>query len=253
MVNKLSDLELFTRDFLKVKNLGFQLSRRSNSTGIGKTFEDLLEIAENNKKEPDLHGFEIKSQRSYSSSYITLFTKSPTMPRSANTILRQKYGSVDEVYADIKVLHTSIFCGKKNSHSAGFQYSMEVDEDGEKIWIVVFDSNGTEIDKSTYYTFTAIKLALSKINRLAFVLADTKKDPKTLQESFHFMKAYIYYDFISFENFLFLLKNGKIMYDIRVGAYKMGKNKGKTHDHGSGFRIKKTDFALLYNSYREIE
>ncbi len=27
------------------------------------------------------------------------------------------------------------------------------------------------------------------------------------------------------------------MVDIRIGVYNTGKNKGKTHDHGTGFRI----------------
>lgn len=28
------------------------------------------------------------------------------------------------------------------------------------------------------------------------------------------------------------------MIDIRIGVYASGKNKGKTHDHGTAFRIK---------------
>ncbi|MGP4865376.1 MvaI/BcnI family restriction endonuclease [Psychrobacter sp. T6-5] len=36
------------------------------------------------------------------------------------------------------------------------------------------------------------------------------------------------------------------MYDVRIGAYKTGSKRGKTHDHGSGFRIKKENMSLLY-------
>ena len=104
-----TNLDLFIRDFNKVRDMGFTESRRSNSTGIGKTFEDLIGVAENNAKEPDLHGFEIKSQRNLSGSYVTLFTKSPTIPKSANTHLRMAYGSFDTEHPDVKVLHTSIF------------------------------------------------------------------------------------------------------------------------------------------------
>ena len=37
------------------------------------------------------------------------------------------------------------------------------------------------------------------------------------------------------------------MVDIRIGAYKTGKNKGKTHDHGTGFRINKEDLEEFFD------
>ena len=37
------------------------------------------------------------------------------------------------------------------------------------------------------------------------------------------------------------------MIDIRIGSYKSGKNLGKTHDHGTGFRIKPEDLKNLYS------
>ena len=43
---------------------------------------------------------------------------------------------------------------------------------------------------------------------------------------------------MTFENFLNALENGDIFVDIRIGVYNTGKNIGKTHDHGTGFRIK---------------
>ena len=61
--------------FHKVKAMGWVKSRRSNNTGIGKTFEDYVGVDENNLNQPDLFGFDIKSHRAASSSYVTLFTK----------------------------------------------------------------------------------------------------------------------------------------------------------------------------------
>ncbi len=43
------------------------------------------------------------------------------------------------------------------------------------------------------------------------------------------------------------------MVDIRIGSYKSGKNKGKTHDHGTGFRIKPSDLGLLYARTLDID
>ena len=49
-----------------------------------------------------------------------------------------------------------------------------------------------------------------------------------------------------------LLEEGKIYVDLRIGQYHDGKNKGKTHDHGTGFRIKESDQPLLFKVKRRI-
>ena len=49
-----------------------------------------------------------------------------------------------------------------------------------------------------------------------------------------------------------MLEEGLIMYDVRIGAYKTGIKKGKTHDHGSGFRIKRENMHILYKQTEEI-
>jgi len=246
----MSNLDLFSADFIKVRDRGFQKSNRSNSTGIGKTFEDLIGVQENNLKEPDLHGFEIKSQRNLSGSYVTLFTKSPTMPKSANTYLRTNYGSYDKEYNDIKVLHTSIFCGKYNTHISGAAFSLKIDEASERLYILVKNEQG-DIDDRVYYSFNNLRKALAKIENLAYVRADTEKRLDG-HEYFHFTNATIFSNFISFENFLSQIKSGSIMYDVRIGAYKNGVKKGKTHDHGSGFRIKRENMRSLYKDSCEI-
>lgn len=243
------NLDLFLNDFTKVKNMGFVSSRRSNSTGIGKTFEDLIGVLENNRREPDLHGFEIKSQRNLCGSYVTLFTKSPTMPKSANTYLRKNYGSYDEKYPEVKILHTSIFYGRFNTHISGASFSLKINESEERLYLLVKTKEGI-LDDSTYYSFDSLRKAINKIENLAYVTADTMQIDGV--EHFHFTNATIFYDFISFENFLNLVREGVIMYDVRVGAYKMGSKAGKTHDHGSGFRIKRENMARLYKTCRII-
>lgn len=80
------NIKKFKELFLRSKKLGFIKSHRSNNTGIGKTFEDICGIIENNFDAADFEGIEIKSHRAMSNSYITLFTKSPTYPVK-NTIV----------------------------------------------------------------------------------------------------------------------------------------------------------------------
>jgi len=246
----MTDLELFIEAFNKVRNLGFHRTHRVGNTGIGKTFEDLLGVAENNLKEPDLHGFEVKSQRALSSSYVTLFTKSPTMPKSANTMLRENYGSYDSKYPDLKVLHASIFSTRDSQHKSGYKFTLNLDDDNQRLYLIVKKDELIE-NSETYWSYEVLKKTMEKkLTNLAFAKVETRQING--EEEFYFDKATIFSGFLGLDNFLDLLSRGDIMFDIRVGVYKTGPNRGKTHDHGSGFRIKRDNLKLLYQDFEVI-
>lgn len=236
--------------FHKVKSLGWVKSHRRNNTGIGKTFEDCIGVIENNLNEPDLYGFEIKAHREESSSYVTLFTKSPSFPRKgANAYLKENFGE-NYPNSKIKKLHTSIFANSFNTFMGRYSFRLIHKPEEERIYIGVYSLGGDSLlDSTVYYTYSDINSALrDKLNNLFYVKAQRKhNDDKS--ESFYFDSAEIYTS-PSLENFLNMLDNGEIMYDIRMGAYSSGKNLGKPHDHGSGFRIREENIIKLY-SHRE--
>lgn len=84
---------------------------------------------------------------------------------------------------------------------------------------------------------------MKKCANIAYVVAESRKIED--EEEFHFTSARILTG-CTFENFINAVKNGTIKYDIRIGSYKSGKSKGKVHDHGSGFRIRKNDISSLF-------
>lgn len=243
--------ELIIKRFKEVKALGWVKSNRKNNTGIGKTFEDYVGVVENNIDEPDLYGYEIKSHRTESNSYVTLFTKSPSFPKGANSILKEKYGSN---YEDkpLKKLHTSMFANTFNTYDNRLSFKLINDKDNERIYIGIFTLVQKEIiDKSVYYSYDDIrKILKQKLKDLFYVSAKRKYENNN--EYFYFSDAEIYSE-PSFENFLQMLDNGDIMYDIRIGSYGSGKNYGKAHDHGSGFRIKEEKIKELYSKHKTIE
>ena len=96
---------MIVEKFREIKELGFVKSKRPYSTGIGKTFEDYLGVTENNEIGPDFAGFEVVSKRTQTSTFLSLFTKSPSHPRSVNTILLERYG---EEYEGIPECESSI-------------------------------------------------------------------------------------------------------------------------------------------------
>ena len=57
-------LEGFKKDFLVIKEKGFVESHRTHNTGIGKTFEDLIGVVENNNALADYEDvLELKSSK----------------------------------------------------------------------------------------------------------------------------------------------------------------------------------------------
>ena len=243
--------ELIIARFNEVKALGWVKSNRKNNTGLGKTFEDYVGVVENNIDEPDLYGYEIKSHRSESASYVTLFTKSPTFPKGANSILKDKFGTE---YDDkpLKKLHTSMFANSYNTYDNRLSFKLINDTEEEKIYIGVFNIDDKQlIDKTVFYSYQDIRNILrQKLKDLFYVSAERRYENDV--EYFNFYKAEIYSN-ASFDKFLEMLDNGFIMYDIRIGSYGSGKNYGKAHDHGSGFRIKEEHIKDLYLSHRTIE
>lgn len=264
--------ESFIKDFKYVKSQGFYKSHRSHNTGIGKTFEDVMEIEENNLQIADYQGcIELKSQRDYTQSMITLFTKSPSYPNNANTILRQRYGSLDPE-SGYNILHTTMVHSKYNTFMNVWGFKLQINQKEERIEIKIkslgnskLKSKGIlpyfEIEEElennkekilnnienflVYYSFNDLKKKISeKCSLIAYILAETKREDDI--EYFHFIKATLLSN-LTFEKFLSNIRNDIIKYDIRLGAYRSGINKGKTHDHGSGFRVKKENLPNLFD------
>ena len=242
--------EFITR-FHAVRNLGWVRSHRANNTGIGKTLEDLMEIDENNLDGPDLGDVEIKSQRALTSSKVTLFTKKPTGPDGANTILRDNFGITNPKHPDLMQMHASMFNYWNTTYQRWGMRLQPVDID-ERIYLQIKDlRTDVMVPFTCWYDYHVIKeIIAKKMNILAFVSADRKKVDGW--EYFHYKECKIFHGG-SFERFLGLMNSGKIQYDIRIGSYKTpGKSFGKVHDHGSGFRIARGNMSELFEGFVEL-
>ncbi len=234
----------FKRDFSLVKSKGFIESHRTHNTGIGKTFEDAIGIVENNSSLADYQGIlEIKSKRDLSKSMLTLFTKKPSNPKGANSYLRETYGHPNK--NNMKILHTTISAKKFNTFFSKIGFKLEVDEKAEKIFILVKNLKTNKvIDNSIYYTFADLKSIIeTKCENIAFINADTRV--KSGKEFFYFKEATLLKD-LTFKKFIQFVKDGLIVYDIRIGVYGTDSCKGKTHDHGSGFRVLKNNIPKVF-------
>lgn len=245
------NIQTLKNEFFRIKALGFVENTRPNNTdgGIGNTFEDLLGVAENNKSEADFKGFEIKSQRFLNTSVVSLFTKAPEFPKRANSFLRENFGEErNEEHPGKKILYASVYGNREAEIYSKYKMRLQVNRQEEKIELVIKDLNNN-ILSSVYWSFKLIIKASSKLKNLFLVSAETKKENG--KSYCYFNEGAFYYNF-DFEKFLNEIEGGNIQFDIRIGVYNSGKNIGKTHDHGSGFRVKRENFKKLYTSFEQI-
>lgn len=238
MINTLDD---FVRVYSEIQRRGWIRTHRAGPTGIGKTLEDLLGIPENNIDGPDFGEYELKSCRINSNSMLTMFTCSP-LPRGSNTLLRLKYGYSSDAYDnDEKVLHATL-SGDHFSPIAntGHQLKFTCTDDA----IFIESEEGIE---NIYWTKTDLKRQFENKYKNKFVYAKANSRGFGADEEFLFLDAWEVSGF-NYYSFIDMLESGKIYVDLRIGQYP----DGRTHDHGTAFRIREYDQPLLFTINNRI-
>lgn len=246
------DAKKFREAFEAVRNAGEHKSKRSNSTGIGKTLEDAIGVLENNIDAPDLHGFEIKGQRALTESLVTLVTKSPTSKKKVNAYLRQNFGYPDSEIPNVKVLHATIYHGKWSDIVGGYGYKLRLDEANQRLYVDIRETSTKRVlAEQIYWEYEFLRKKFDgKLKHLAFVQSSTREDGRGF-EWFTFKHCTLYSG-VTFERFKTAILNDQLAVDIRLGVYRTGSNKGKLHDHGTAFRVKKENLTLLYPHQEKI-
>lgn len=225
-------LEDFKNEMDKISEKGWIKTHRSGSTGIGKTLEDLLGIQENNASEPDFGVYELKASRSNDNSMLTLFTKSP-QPIGSNTKLLEKYGYDGE--NNKKILHSTLSAkNSTNISNTGKSLSIVCSKDK----IIIKGNDGTS---EAFWDKEELEKVFNKKykNTLIYVKADSIDTGNN--EQFLYKEAYELSGF-NYNGLIDLLQKGIVKIDIRIGQYP----DGRTHDHGTGFRIYPQDFNKLF-------
>ena len=226
------------------------LSHRNGDTGIGKTFEDLLGKKEDNFQLPDYENIELKAHLD-NNSLITLFTKSPNLPRGINTLIRNTYGySVGR--SNIKVLHSTVTSGEPRFNSKSQHYfSIRNNKKNKSVDLVVLDKDKKEIingvDAKWSYEVLEKVLTNKMPNKLVIILTDKK----VINKKTYYNYKSMFVTSVRLSNLLKALDDGCLSVDLRLGVYKSGKNKGKTHDNGTGFRISLHNL-FKYTDYKRL-
>jgi hypothetical protein len=246
----LSTIQNFVKELSLIKEEGYIKSHRKGPTGIGKTLEDKLGITENCISSPDLGTVELKAARYNSNSMLTLTTKSPDL-RGANTYLRDNYGYKTQdsiaLNPNLNILHSTV-------NGMGFNTL-----NGEPYLKLTFKDNRMYLEhakdgilENVYWGEESLTTAFRNkypFEKLYYVKANCNVTDGS--EYFHYVDAY-YLDTFSAEKMLENIKSGIIDIDIRIGIYTNGKYKGKSHDHGTGIRIRPDRLELCFENSKKL-
>lgn len=145
------NIEKLKREFYKIRNKGYIRGVCNNYSAIGRTFENELNLPENNFSIPDYYGIEIKTRRAYSKSYITLFN---AVPDGENLFeierLKNTYGYPSKKDRKYKVLYIEVYGDRLNFGGIKYQYKLDVDHSARKIYLIVYNRYNKIIERSVY-------------------------------------------------------------------------------------------------------
>ena len=238
---------LLKNEFDYIKSMGWIKSLRKGSTGVGYTFEQLLDLQENSLSLPDFCNIEIKTHRSFSKSFICLFNYDP----QGNDSYEIKHIYDNYAYPSlrnkgIRVLNTSLYCNQMKRVGNNF-FCLRIDKEEKKLYLFIFDNNGTLLEKNAFWDFHILEKKLyDKLEYLAYVTADSK----FVEGSEFFRYNQIeFYKLRSFDAFLYLLEKQKIRISFKVGGNTNLDFPWQIDNHGTSFSIKSTNLKLLFFSF----
>lgn len=235
-----------------------------NDGAVGNTLEALLGIKENNLPIPNAREWELKGQRSHTSSLTTLkhMEPSPNALGIVSNILLPYYGWKHK-QAGIKYPETEMSfrstTSAKEFTKRGFRILVDRNQakvrfifDSSKVntsqpeiklWL---DSVGQRVglgpfEHEPYWGFEDLKYAVGeKIKNCFYVVADSKMEYG--REHFFYEELFLLRGF-SFDSFVKCLEDGVILvdFDARTG-----------HNHGTKFRIKQGCWSSLYSKVERV-
>jgi len=237
-------------------------ARHGNQGGIGNTLEDLLGIEENNLPIPNASEWELKTQRSATTSLTTLFHTEPSpravkfVPQILLPLYGWKHGEAGKKYKKNEMSFRQTIHGH-NPSDRGFM--VKIDRVQEKI-LISFDSSKVaikhkkwlnsvkkrvghlkELNPQPYWGFDDLEhKAGTKLLNSFYVRAEVKK---LKGKEFYFYSGVLMLQKFSFEGFLKALEEAKVLvdFDARSG-----------HNHGTKFRLRQDCLPMLYARVTKI-
>lgn len=247
MIDIDENIKFLYNKFIEIKNMGWIESKRKGNTGVGYTFEELLNKPEENFPIADFNGIEIKTGRRHTRRDIHLFSTAPDGDfLFPNERILKYVGYPDKTFTDVKIFNMNF--NAKNFKKIGLfkEGKIVVNREKQKINFIARKFENKKyfnIDVSWSFKMLEDKLNL-KLKYLARIIADAKIINGV--EYFNYQKI-TFYKLKGFNTFIDLIEKGYIDINFNIGVFKSGPKIGKIHDRGVGFSIKEKDIDMLFD------
>jgi hypothetical protein len=225
-----------------ISSMGFVESKRKGDTGVGMTLETLLGINANSNRAPDYKGIEIKSKRvrgknNRAMNNVSLFSQVPywslSSCKSGMDILNMCG------YVDSETNRKQLYCTVNNSPNSQRLYLL-VNENENLV-----ECNVRHEDTSkpvVVWDLINLKTQLEVKHKKTFWVKAKVKTDEHKNEHFHYIEVeQTQTPLIS--NLPALIEIGAITMDFTLSKKATGNG---TRDHGYLFRIKPSNFDLLF-------
>ncbi len=224
--------------FMKIKAVPFHKSLRRGTTGIGYTFETLLNKKEDFSFLPDYKGIEIKTKLGYSTSPLTLFSLGPKKEgeNSYAIYLLKQFGYLGRNNHALKRFISDIYSNKLVRIRGNLLWTTRLDLTHNKLKIVILNYDLKVVDDTWEWDLDDVRERLySKLNYLAFVKAYPYNINGELYYKYVSMK---FYKLKSFDKFLELFEKDIIYISFNMNIDSNVEFDLKNiHDHGVAFKL----------------
>lgn len=260
-------MQTYTKDelikkFKELSQMGWVLNGRfGNHGGIGNTLEDYLDIDENNLPIPNAAEWELKTQRSSTSSLTTLFHTEPSprairfVPQVLLPLYGWKHQGAGSLYGSGELSFRQTVHGLNHSDRG---FIVQIDRTARKV-LISFDASKVsqthadwlkmvekrvglgELNPQPYWGFDDLKhKAGTKLLNCFYVQAEVKEEKG--KEFYWYNKVQMLQKF-KFEGLLEALEKGILLvdFDARTG-----------HNHGTKFRLRQNYLPMLYGKVTTV-
>lgn len=229
-----SDKDLVLKVFNKYKNIWVP-TKRSGNQCLGNTFEDLMDIPENNRNESDMAEIELKTQRNSRRALITLFSQAPKDPNFSNAKLRDIYGY--DLDGKGKKLYSTVgIKGTYNKKAKKF-FILNFNDETEELRLLIKNSKDSDQVEDFVQTWDYEIFKKAVINKLSHIALISGVDRIVKDENQVFFTKVEFIKGFTEDKLFEAFKNNHLKLDLRLGVHDSGPLEGTYHDHGTGFRI----------------
>ena len=241
MNNDFYELE---KKFNKIKSMGWVSSLRSGQTGVGYTFETLLNKKEDNLQLPDYKSIEIKTLKYFSRKRLHLFNATPESNNYSPIKTVVKYlGYPDKDYPQYKVFNISLNAVSETKVGCN-NIILDVDKQNRKIYLLSRTRNET-FRLNLHWSFDYIDgIIRRKMDNLAVVWAGYKIENNI--DMFYYNKI-DFYKYKGIDSFINLIESGLVEITFKISIYKDMKKLGVLRDRGTDFSIYERNLKLMYD------